>query len=139
MRLRNLYIISIATVSILAPAIANSMPITVTALNGSWELRTACMNDHGKPGACIEMKHGSLELTFDRQGKWNSIANDKNRTTKSGAYQIQKNRLILKNADDSLYQDWRPDLNADGQSFWVADKQLIEVFVRVTQAEPTLE
>ena len=139
MRLPILYIASIAAVFILGPEIANSMPVTVTALNGSWELRTACMNDHGKPGACIEMKHGSLEFNFDLRGTWNSTANDTNKTKKGGTYQVVEDRLILKNADGSVYQDWRPDLSVDGQSFRVVDKKLIENFVRVTQTEPTLE
>ncbi|HSY34334.1 MAG TPA: hypothetical protein VK814_01155 [Acidobacteriaceae bacterium] len=139
MRLRYVYIASIVMVAILTPAIAISKPVTIPTLNGSWELRTACMNDHGKPGACIEMKRGSLEFNFDRLGKWSSAADDTNKTKKGGTYQVQNDRLILKNADGSLYQNWRPDFSADGQSFQVIDRQLIETFVRVTQAEPTLE
>jgi hypothetical protein len=116
----------------LTPAAVLSSPIATASINGSWELRTACTNNHGKPGSCIEMKQRSLVLAFSSDGNWNSAADDQSKTKRNGGYEIHKERLILKNTDGSLYQDWRPNFSADGQSFVVEDRQLIETFVRVT-------
>jgi hypothetical protein len=97
------------------------------------------MNDHGKPGACIEMKRGSLVINFAPDKRWNSTANDTSHSKRSGSYEIQGRHLVMKNADGSLYQDWQPDLSPDGRSFGIADKGLIETFARLAQAEPYLE
>jgi len=132
MTIRKPYVFALAAVLVLTPITVHSSPITSTAITGAWELRTACMNEHGKPGACIEMKHGSMEFTFSPDGNWNMVANDQSGTKKAGSYEIRKERLVLKNADGSLYQDWRPDFSSDGQSFVVEEKQLIETFARVT-------
>jgi hypothetical protein len=78
------------------------------------------------------MKHGSMEFTFSPDGSWKMVANDQSGTKKAGSYEIRKERLVLKNADGSLYQDWRPDFSSDGQSFVVEEKQLIETFAKVT-------
>ncbi len=112
-------------------ATARSSPITPAAISGSWELLTACSNNHGKPGSCIEMKHGSMEFTFGSDGDWSMVANDQNGTKKVGSYEVRKEQIVLKNADGSLYQDWRPDFSSDGKSFVVVEKQLIETFARV--------
>jgi hypothetical protein len=118
---------------LISSATARSSPVTSAIINGSWELRTACTNNHGKPGSCIEMKHGSMDLTFGPDGNWSMVANDQNGTKKSGSYEIRKERIMLKNADGSLYQDWQPEFSPDEQSFVVAEKQLIETFARVTK------
>ena len=89
------------------------------------------MNDHGKPGACIEMKPESLEFRFVEDGTWSSAANDANQTKHAGTYELRGDRLILKNADGSHYLDWHTDLSADGKRLLAADKKLIETFDRV--------
>src|ERR1700720_1085207 len=126
---------TLVAVLICVPALAFSQPFTDATLNGSWELRTACMNNHGKPGACIEMKPGSLRFIFKSDGHWNSSAQDKNKTAKSGLYEIRGKRLILKNADGSVYQDWQPALSNDLHHFIIAENQLIETFDRVATTE----
>ena len=125
-------IFALVVAIVLTPTIARSSPVTPSAIIGSWELHTVCTNNHGKPGTCIEMKHGSMEFTFSPDGNWKMVANDQSGTKKAGSYEIRKERLVLKNADGSLYQDWRPDFSSDGQSFVVEEKQLIETFARVT-------
>ena len=136
---RTSYFLLTAAAWTLLTAIANATSIAPASLSGSWELRTACMNDHGRPGACIEMKPGSLQFTFVPDGKWSSAAQDPNRTKKAGTYEVRANKLILKNSDGSLYQNWQPNLSDDGQQFIVVDKQLIETFVRIKPTESPLE
>ena len=131
MPVRSRYFALIGFASILVPVAAWSMPITIATLNGSWQLRLACMNDHGKPGACIEMKPGSLKFTFSADGTWSSAANDTNGTKKAGTYEIHGSRLVLKNADGALYQNWQTDVGGNGKSLLVSDKQLIETFERI--------
>jgi hypothetical protein len=126
---------TLVAVLICVPAVASSQPFTDETLSGSWELRTACMNNHGKPGSCIEMKPGSLRFIFKSDGHWSSSAQDKNKTSKSGHYEIHGKRLILKNTDGSVYQDWQPDLSNDLQHFIFAENQLIETFDRVATTE----
>ena len=133
MRSLKAYCAALSVALMLAPAIANSSPITSAAIGGSWELRTTCTDHHGQPGSCIEMKHGSLEFTFGADGSWNSVANDRDgRTTREGKYEIRKERIILKNADGSTYQDWQPEMSSDGQSFMFVSKQFIYTFARTT-------
>jgi hypothetical protein len=127
--------LAVLAILICVPAVAFSQPFTDATLSGSWELRTACMNNHGKPGACIEMKPGSLRVIFKSDGHWSSSAQDKNKTAKSGLYEIHGKRLILKNTDGSVYQDWQPDLSNDLQHFIFAENQLIETFDRVATTE----
>jgi len=66
------------------------------------------MNNHGKPGACIEMKPGSLRFIFKSDGHWSSSAQDANKTAKSGLYEIHGKRLILKNAEVRYIKNGSP-------------------------------
>ena len=127
--------IAVMIAALIAAPVVASQTFTVATLRGSWELHTACMNNHGKPGACIEMKPGSLRFVFKSEGTWTSVAQDANKTSKNGLYEIRGGRLILKNADGSLYQDWQPDFSADFQHFILTEKTLIETFDRIATTE----
>ena len=139
MKLKFAILAGLASTLTLSPAVAFSMPLTAATLIGSWELHTSCMNDHGKPGACIEMKPGSLRFTFKSDGNWSLAADDVTKTKKAGMYEFHGSRLILKNADGSVYQNSRPDLSADSQHFLVVDRELVETFDRVQITESQLE
>ena len=78
------------------------------------------------------MKSGSLILTF-AGNRWDAKADDPAQTHKSGSLQVKGDRLILINEDGSIYQNWKPELNPDGQSFQIIEKQLIETFSRLPQ------
>ncbi len=73
-----------------------------------------------------------MEFTFNSDGNWSMVASDQRGTRKSGSYEMRKERLVLKNADGTTYQDWRPSLSSDGQRFVVVEKKLIETFTRFT-------
>lgn len=108
-----------------------AVSITATALTGTWDCRTAAMNDSGHPGSGITFKPHSLVFTFTADGKWSMEGNGATQTRKSGRYEIRGIRLVLKNSDGSKYQDWQTDLSDDGKSLQVNDKKLFEIFEKI--------
>ena len=123
--------LSLTGAFLFAPIIARALAVTSTALAGTWDCRTVAMNDHGKPGAGINLKPHSLMFTFTTDGKWNMVGNGATQTTKSGNYHVRGTELILTNEDGSKYQDWQAQISDDANSLQVNDKKLFEMFNRV--------
>ncbi len=89
------------------------------------------MNDKGHPGAGITFKPHSLLFTFTVDGKWSMEGNGATQTKKSGTYELSKTRLLLKNPDGSIYQDWQTTLSDDAKALQVNDHKLFETFEKI--------
>lgn len=125
--------IASVTMALAASAgLAQPTPVTNAMLNGPWELQTICMNIHGKPAGCSPAKAGSLRLVFTSAGTWRIAVPDPTEQMKSGLYEIRKEDLLLRNADGSLFQDWRMDYSSDGRHLVITNKKNIQTFERVT-------
>lgn len=115
--------------------LAQSAPVSNVDLNGPWELRSACLNTHGKPTGCLPSAPGALRLVFSTVGTWRLAVPHPTAQLKSGLFEIRKDDLLPRNADGSLFQDWHLEYNPDGKHLVITNKKLIQTFERVTTTE----
>lgn len=111
---------------------AQPAPITSAALNGPWELRSLCTNDHGRQAGCSKPEKHALRLVFSPAGTWRIAMSDSTAPARGGFFEIRKDNLILKNADGSFFEQWHMDYASDGNHLVITNKRAIQTFERIT-------
>lgn len=132
-RLMSLACAATSAMLLLAPVPLRAEPVTRARLLGTWDYRSFAGMLHGHPTGKLEMAPGTMVFSYSEDGKWmlQTAEHDK----RAGTFLLRSSELIMKDADGSVYQDFKVDVTPDGKQMTLTDSDSLIVAVKLQGAD----
>jgi hypothetical protein len=108
------HLLVLAFCCVVAP-VASANSFDRTGLIGKWDCTSLTNLQDGRPFGTVHFNPGVMSYTYSDDGTWVMEAQISKHTKLNGRYEIHGSELVMRNADGSLYEDFKVEIKDKGK------------------------